>query len=285
MHFLGEAVDEAVEARILRAPVQHLVVNLAVPAADDHRLDPIGIRQQHRQQLEVIVGAVAPGGEEDREQVGAQLELMLQIVPALRRTHETHVLAGLHQVPPHPGARRRHAELHGIVPGGRGAGDVEVGRGLHPVDAVAESAGKLAAERRAPHPVGAQNPPRGLEVTAVEAVVDAENQVRLVFAQHRLVVDPAESHGTAVQEAQAFHAHEVGFVQPGPLRLDPVVETHAQAIKAGGFLEHLLDAHVHIVPVKLEAPLREGLRPGIVARAGAGGENKDANAGHVQRPK
>jgi hypothetical protein len=106
--------------------------------------------------------------------------------------------------------------------------------------------------------------------------VHAEHEVRLVLAEDVDVVGPPEHDPAAVQIAQQFDDREEDLCSQGAA-LDAVVEVHAAPVDDRRFLEHLLDAHVDLVPVELEAPLRKRLRAGVVAAAGAGGEDEDAN--------
>jgi hypothetical protein len=41
-------------------------------------------------------------------------------------------------------------------------------------------------------------------------------------------------------------------------------------VKLYNRIQHLLDAHVHVVPVKLETPVRERPGAGVMATPGAG---------------
>src|SRR5208283_4994106 len=106
-------------------------------------------------------------------------------------------------------------------------------------------AGKLPAIRGASHAVGAQLPDRELEVAAVEAVVDAENEMGPVRAQDVQVVAPAEGHAAPVEEAEDLDERVEQLVHPRRAPLDAVVEIYARAVEHGGLLEHLLDPDVH----------------------------------------
>ena len=86
-------------------------------------------------------------------------------------------LCALHQVAAHAGALLRHADFYRVVAGGAGAGDVEVGAGLDPVDAVAEAAGELAAVGGAADVLRAEDLARQLKIAAVEAIVDGDATV------------------------------------------------------------------------------------------------------------
>jgi hypothetical protein len=46
-------------------------------------------------------------------------------------------------------------------------------------------------------------------------------------------------------------------------------------------LQHLLDANVNLVAIKLEAPLGKSLRPRVMTAAGARGKNENAKLGHA----
>jgi hypothetical protein len=111
---------------------------------------------------------------------------------------------------------------------------------------------------------------RELEVPPVEAVVDAEDEVRAVLLQHVHVVALAEGDRVPVDHALELNEGIEGLVHPGGAGLDLVVEIDPGPVDDGRLLQHLLDPHVDVVAVELEAPVRERLRAGVMAAAGAG---------------
>ena len=169
-----------------------------------------------------------------------------------------------------------------VIPRRRRARNVQIHAGLDPIARVTPAAGKLPAISGAADLVLAQFLARELEIAAVQAVMHAEDEVRLVLAQDLEVVAGAERHLAAVEEAQDLDDRVEPDVHPGRGALDPIVEIHAGPVNDRGLLEHLLDPHVHIVPIKLEAPFRKRLGPGVVAGTGAGGQDKDADFRHVR---
>jgi hypothetical protein len=50
----------------------------------------------------------------------------------------------------------------------------------------------------------------------------------------------------------------------------------------GRIFEHLLDPHIDVVPIELEAPFGEGLRPHVMTAARAGGQHQYPDFGHVR---
>jgi hypothetical protein len=107
--------------------------------------------------------------------------------------------------------------------------------------------------------------------------------VRFVLLQHVEIVARAERHLAPVEPAEHLDDRIKHSMHPRRQPLDTVVEIHPRAVHHRRFLEHLLDPHVHVVAVKLKTPLRKRLRPRVVAAAGAGCEDEDANLGHSVR--
>jgi hypothetical protein len=110
--------------------------------------------------------------------------------------------------------------------------------------------------------------------------MDTENQVGLVIAQNLKKVTAAKGHVSAVDVTQQFHERVKSAVQPRSHFLDLVVEPDSRAVQHGGFLKHLLDPHIDLVPVKLKTPFGESLRPCIMTAAGRRGEDENANLRH-----
>jgi len=59
VHDLGEAVEVAIELRVVGAPVDEFVVGVLVAATDHDGLAAVGVPHKFGQKIEVIVGAVA----------------------------------------------------------------------------------------------------------------------------------------------------------------------------------------------------------------------------------
>jgi hypothetical protein len=97
----------------------------------------------------------------------------------------------------------------------------------------------------------------------------AEDEMGSILLEHLDVIGFAEMHRAPVDVTQKLNHRIKTRVQKRRMLLDPIVEAHSAAIEDRGLLEHLLDAHIHIMLVELEAPLCKGLGPGVMAAAGA----------------
>jgi hypothetical protein len=80
-------------------------------AADDDRLQPVGVAQQDGQQGGVVVGAVAAGREEDGEAIRVEAETLRRYVPALGGRQDLQVRTRPHQIAAHARSFRGDAAL------------------------------------------------------------------------------------------------------------------------------------------------------------------------------
>jgi hypothetical protein len=119
-----------------------------------------------------------------------------------------------------------------------------------------------------------------LEIAAIEAIMHTQDQMGPVFLQDLQIKMPAKGDRAAVQKTQGLDHGIKYLMHPGRPALNPVVDIYARAVDDGGILQHLLNAHIHIMAVELEGPLHKGLGPGVVSAAGAGCQNKNADFGH-----
>ena len=102
--------------------------------------------------------------------------------------------------------------------------------------------------------------------------------------------DPAVLDKRAVLERQAFWDNRdfdwYAFPIVGANQVISVKTSDTEGnlqftcVPADNGTRFLLDADIDVVAVELKAPFRKGLRAGVVAAAGAGGEDEDAGLGH-----
>src|SRR5687768_14501854 len=100
-----------------------------------------------------------------------------------------------------------------IVGGGR-TREIEVDRRLDPITRVSPPSRKLTTVGGTPHAVRAKYFASQREISPVQTVMDAENQVRLIALQHLQVVAVPENDLAAVKEAQAFYQRIEHLVNP-----------------------------------------------------------------------
>ena len=231
----------------------------------------------------MIVRPIAPRREKDRELVGVEAEFFGLKHPPVRRAQHLQVRTRQHQITAHARFFRRDPLLDRVVRRRRRARKIPVDRRLDPVARVAPATGKFPAVGRAAHAVGAERGPRELKIAAVETVVHAEHEVRLVVLQDLQIIAGTKRDVAPIEPTQQLDEGVKPAVHPRGQPLDAIVKTHARAVHHRRFLQHLLDAHVDVVPVKLKTPLGKRLRPRVVTTTGAGCENKNTELGHAVR--
>jgi hypothetical protein len=130
----------------------------------------------------VVVRAVAASGKEHGEAIGIQAELFRAEGTAFDRAEHLEVRARLHQVTAYARIPGWNPALHRVIARGGRARHIEVDTRLDPVARIAPAAGKFAAVSGAPYSIPAQGFSGEREITAVQAVVDAENEMSLYSA-------------------------------------------------------------------------------------------------------
>jgi len=206
MDDVGVAFEVEIELGMKRAPMDELVVGFVIAPADHDGLAPVGMAHERGKEIEMVVGPIAAGGQEDGEKVGLQFELLdAKLGAFFRGGEDLNVGTRMHEMAAHAGFFPRKTFFHGVIAGRGCARNVEINRRLDPVDGVAPAAGELAAKGGAADVVRAEDFPRKLEVAAVEAVVHAKNEMRAVLAQHFLVIGAAEGDVVAVDEAEQLN--------------------------------------------------------------------------------
>src|SRR5437870_3674369 len=107
-----------------------------------------------------------------------------------------------HEVPAHARAIQRNALFNRVVARRRCPRDVEIHCWLDPVDAVPPPSGKFSAIGRAPHVGIAEDFARELEVSAVQTIVNAENEMRTVILENLQIISATEGDRTFIEQAE-----------------------------------------------------------------------------------
>ena len=230
----------------------------------------------------MVVGAIATRRKKHREQVGTQPELSDHVACPRIAIEYLQMRPRAHHMAAHPGPVGGYAFLYRIITRGRSSRNIEIHRGLDPVDAVPPATGELAAIGRTTHLVRTEDLARELEIAAVQTVMYAKNEVWTIGLEHFRVVRLAEPDFSAVQETEQFDDRKITRMQKRHTFLDPVVEVYAGPVNHRRFFQHLLDTHIDRVPVEHETPFGKRLGAGIVAAAGAGSKDQDSNFCHDQ---
>jgi len=182
MDVLGESFNVAGKLRVLGSPLHKLVIGVVVFPADDDGLAAVRVAQECRKELKVVVGAIGACRQKHGETVWVQSECLLAKLCFGGGGDDFEVSPWMHEMAAHQGLFRGDSHFDGKIAGRGRTRDVEISGRFDPVSGVPPSAGKLTAIGRAAHLICSKNLTRELKVSAVEAVVNAKNEVRPVLA-------------------------------------------------------------------------------------------------------
>ena len=182
---------------------------------------------------EVVVRAVLAGGEQQRETLGVEVELLEEgraLLGGQRRT----VKARVEQEAAHGRAAGRHAEAARHGSGfGHGA-DEKIGLRVDPVAAEAVLAEQLAAVGDAAYVVASEVGAGEFKEAVVERAVRGKNHARADVVEDGAEAVRAQEPVARVVQPGDLQEIEINVVRPRRVALDAVVEADAELVERVG---------------------------------------------------